>query len=259
MIIVFPFFQDNYNRMLQEQKPKKTVRKKPKASAMTRPPKRNKKKKKSAPSPQPAPNLQPANPLPPLVPPKQSIQQPQIQQVSPSMDLYNHDAVMHDETVEMMSKIPISIMANQYLSDNAAIYQFAQTGLPNMAQQELFTVCENSSAYESSEDTGVGGLSESELMGASDGIGYFEFYLYIYIIKNMNRKWKILIELFIFHFPFLEIPLSDARLLEEHDLTNVFNQLPEDAFNELFEGNYSQTINHQSLSKKSVFDFSSTE
>lgn len=33
-----------------------------------------------------------------------------------------------------------------------------------------------------------------------------------------------------------EIPLSDARLLEEHDLTNVLNQLPEDAFNELFEG-----------------------
>lgn len=119
------------------------------------------------------------------------------------MDLYNHDTVMNDESVELMSKIPASIcLTNHYLSDNAAIYQFAQTGLTNLAQQELFTVCENSSAYESSEDTGVGGLSESELMGASDGI---------------------------------EIPLSDARLLEEHDLTNVLNQLPEDAFNELFE------------------------
>lgn len=32
--------------------------------------------------------------------------------------------------------------------------------------------------------------------------------------------------------------MGDARLLEEHDLTNVLNQLPEDAFNELFEGKY---------------------
>lgn len=37
---------------------------------------------------------------------------------------------------------------------------------------EMFTVCENSSAYESSEDTGVGGLSESELIGVPDG-NYF--------------------------------------------------------------------------------------
>lgn len=31
--------------------------------------------------------------------------------------------------------------------------------------------------------------------------------------------------------------LGDTRLLEEHDLNNVLNQLPEDAFNEFFEGN----------------------
>lgn len=37
-------------------------------------------------------------------------------------------------------------------------------------------------------------------------------------------------------FCFLEIPLGDTRLLEEHDLNNVLNQLPEDAFNDLFEG-----------------------
>lgn len=35
-----------------------------------------------------------------------------------------------------------------------------------------------------------------------------------------------------------EIPLGETRLLEEHDLTNVLNQLPEDAFNEFFEGNF---------------------
>lgn len=169
--------QDNYNRMLQEQKPKKAVRKKPKISAMTRPPKRNKRKKKSTPSPpspQPKPNPTPAS-LPIPVPHKQPIQHAQIQPIPSSMDLYHHDTVMHDESVELMSKIPPSIcMTNQYLNDNAAIYQFAQTGLNNLTQQELFTVCENSSAYESSEDTGVGGLSESELMGASDGIGKFD-------------------------------------------------------------------------------------
>lgn len=36
----------------------------------------------------------------------------------------------------------------------------------------------------------------------------------------------------------VEIPLGDARLLEEHDLTNVLNQLPVDAFNDLFQGKY---------------------
>lgn len=40
----------------------------------------------------------------------------------------------------------------------------------------------------------------------------------------------------LFYFFAIEIPLGDTRLLEEHDLTNVLNQLPEDAFNELFEG-----------------------
>lgn len=41
-------------------------------------------------------------------------------------------------------------------------------------------------------------------------------------------------------FFLIEIPLGDARLLEEHELTNVLNQLPEElaeeAFNELFTG-----------------------
>lgn len=38
------------------------------------------------------------------------------------------------------------------------------------ASQDTYTMCENSSAYESSEDTGIGGLSESEqLMGVHDG------------------------------------------------------------------------------------------
>ncbi|XP_017476159.1 PREDICTED: uncharacterized protein LOC108366317 [Rhagoletis zephyria] len=69
-------------------------------------------------------------------------------------------------------------------------------------RQELLSVCENSSVYASSEDTGLGGLSETELMvGPTDTD---------------------------------DIPLGDTRLLEEHDLANVLSALPEDAFNELF-------------------------
>ncbi|KAJ6639125.1 INO80 complex subunit D [Pseudolycoriella hygida] len=154
--------RDNYNRMLQEQKPKKPPRKKPKPSAMTRPPKRNKKKKRP----------------------------PQKQNVISAIDLYNHATVIKTNGV-VVSKAG----RNDISRNNGSV------SAPN--SQEFFTICENSSAYESSEDTGVGGLSESELIGTSD-----------------------------------EIPLGDARLLEEHELTNVLNQLPEElaeeAFNELF-------------------------
>lgn len=38
----------------------------------------------------------------------------------------------------------------------------------NMLSHHMFGICENSSAYASSEDTGLGGLSESELIGAND-------------------------------------------------------------------------------------------
>lgn len=38
----------------------------------------------------------------------------------------------------------------------------------SMLGQHMFGICENSSAYASSEDTGLGGLSESELIGAND-------------------------------------------------------------------------------------------
>lgn len=43
----------------------------------------------------------------------------------------------------------------------------------------------------------------------------------------------------------IEIPLGDARLLEEHDLTNVLNQIPVDAFNDLFQGkSNTHTLTH---------------
>ncbi|KAH8318038.1 hypothetical protein KR074_003559 [Drosophila pseudoananassae] len=83
----------------------------------------------------------------------------------------------------------------------------APAGLANTADilgREMLSICENSSAYASSEDTGLGGLSESELIGANDADD-------IALVAN------------------------GAHLLEEHDLVNVFDTLPDDAFNELFE------------------------
>lgn len=73
--------------------------------------------------------------------------------------------------------------------------QHVQQMLSGAATQDLLNICENSSAYASSEDTGVGGLSESELMAAQDVIE--------------------------------EIPF------EIGNLNNVLSQLPADAFNEL--------------------------
>ncbi|XP_058983132.1 uncharacterized protein LOC109611692 isoform X2 [Musca domestica] len=73
------------------------------------------------------------------------------------------------------------------------------TSLPTAAD-DFLSICENSSA--SSVDTGLGGLSDPELMlGGPDGD---------------------------------DIPLGDTHLLEENDLANVLNSLPEDAFKELF-------------------------
>ncbi|XP_037946723.1 putative uncharacterized protein DDB_G0292292 [Teleopsis dalmanni] len=81
---------------------------------------------------------------------------------------------------------------------------FSTSSLPStdeLLTQDMLSMCENSSAYASSEDTGLGGLSESEIIpGPHDD----------------------------------DIPLDDTHLLEENDLDNVLNSLPVDAFNELF-------------------------
>lgn len=182
--------QDNYNRMLQEQKPKKIVRKKSKAVPITRTPKRNKRKKKendekAVPSPPLPPPL-----APPIVvmPPKQS-KQKQSPKFPPPIDTnlsWNHSILSHADTMQMILRSPdtMSPSINHYLSDDANMYQFA-TNVPTLTSKlqhpEMFTVCENSSAYESSEDTGVGGLSENELMGVPDGIGSF-----VYIVGSFD-------------------------------------------------------------------------
>lgn len=96
---------------------------------MTRPPKRNKKKKKLSGK----------------------------QNLISAIDLYNHGNVIKSNGI-VVSKFG----HNDIGRSNGPVIQ-----APN--GQDYFTICDNSSAYESSEDTGVGGLSESELMGTSDG------------------------------------------------------------------------------------------
>lgn len=163
--------RDNYNRIIQEQKPKKPPRKRPKPSAMTRPIKRNKKKRKSS---------------------------------------ISSDGVV--TTMSTGTTLPSVITKTGYQLTSEEISNIISRATPTsittfnthqQIHQDMLSICENSSAYESSEDTGVGGLSESELMVGTNEIAE-------------------------------EIPLGDTRLLEEHDLTNVLNQLPVDAFNELF-------------------------
>ncbi|XP_055314803.1 uncharacterized protein LOC129575353 isoform X2 [Sitodiplosis mosellana] len=219
--------RDNYNRILQEQKPKKSIKTKTKSIEPVRQPKRNKKKKRR--------NTQLVLTEPTQMIPKQQLKQAigQLnanvvannacinpttvsaattkQSIQPMINVvWNQDLFRKHhsggETPQIISAKSPALMTsmNKYLPDNVMVYQLSNS-MPNAQKikiQNIITVGENSSAYESSEDTGVGELSESELITAQDGI---------------------------------EIPLGDARLLEEHDLTNVLNQLPVDAFNDLFQ------------------------
>lgn len=218
--------------MLQEQKPKKMIRKKTKVAPIVRTPKHNKKKKKQIEEKIVAVTLPPPS-MPPTL-------QKQHVKLLPPIDTslsWNHSILSNSDNMHMIVRSPsaLSPSLNHYFSENANMYQYTTTvpSLTKLQQQEMFTVCENSSAYESSEDTGVGGLSETELIGAPDCIGIllFDFLLDF-------RGFNVLV----FLFSIAEIPLGDARLLEEHDLNNVLNQLPEDAFNDLFEGKFIHNI-----------------
>lgn len=87
------------------------------------------------------------------------------------------------ETPQIISAKTPTLMTsmNKYLhSDNVMVYQLSSNSMNSNSQkikiQNIISVGggENSSAYESSEDTGVGELSESELItAAQDGIGMF--------------------------------------------------------------------------------------
>ncbi|XP_053671537.1 uncharacterized protein LOC128721772 [Anopheles nili] len=87
----------------------------------------------------------------------------------------------------------------QQLSQYANGAQVVQPTHNNSSStQDMLTICENSSAYASSEDTGVGGLSESELMATQD------------VIEEI-------------------IPFEFSNLLHQ----NVLSHLPQEALNEL--------------------------
>lgn len=96
------------------------------------------------------------------------------------MAFYKKTSKTDGSRMLLKSQPTITVPVNHYISDNTKMFQFLPVAdetyrYHNQPHQllnhEIFTVCENSSAYESSEDTGVGGLSETELMGAPDGIG----------------------------------------------------------------------------------------
>ncbi|XP_055590503.1 mucin-2 [Uranotaenia lowii] len=96
-----------------------------------------------------------------------------------------------------ISPAPVMNLHHQQLTQQTQHFSQQQVHqlLNSATTQDLLNICENSSAYASSEDTGVGGLSESELMATQDVIE--------------------------------EIPF------EIQNLNNVLSQLPPDAFNEL--------------------------
>lgn len=192
--------RDNYDRILQEQKPKKPPRKKPKPSAMTRPPKRNKKKKKP-----PIKQIISQNhhhhhhynlnqnqniktPVTTVVASTNISQQNKIlinnQKYSKEIGVNDnnhhhhqnqqyqhhqhqhqqHEENQHQENQHIELRFP-TIKTIQPSSVTLAPIQNHQRILMIPGNtQEFLNVCENSSAYESSEDTGVGGLSETELI-----------------------------------------------------------------------------------------------
>lgn len=90
--------------------------------------------------------------------------------------VWNQDLFRNGENASAISaKSPALVTSvNKYLPDNVMVYQLSDTTVPDVSKirvQNRVTLAKNSSAYESSEDTGVGELSESELITAQDGIG----------------------------------------------------------------------------------------
>lgn len=207
--------------MILEQKPKKPPRKKPKPSAMTRPPKRNKKKKKppttknfvSQTTQQPL--LQQQNHLQQqqhhnqnqrhdqsTQQPTQSYHHPQPktmqilnQKISPMMKYIvngpgNHRQIKNVSTSGNQMHISAQTLASLQHNHNH------KTLMTPGSTQDVLNVCENSSAYESSEDTGVGGLSESEMIH-HDVIGTklylikYNCYIYLLLISfsRRNSSW----------------------------------------------------------------------
>lgn len=93
--------------------------------------------------------------------------------------VWNQDLFRKGDNSQIISaKSPSTLMSSvntKYLPDNVMVYQLSNS-VPHASAikiQNIISMGENSSAYESSEDTGVGELSESELITTQDGIGTF--------------------------------------------------------------------------------------
>lgn len=159
---------------------------------------------------------------PPTVYPQLSsqsiLQQQQQQQHQQQQHIIgrNHDLMLNNFGAHQQQQQQQSVGFDQ---------QHVQQMLSGATTQDLLNICENSSAYASSEDTGVGGLSESELMAAQDVIGEWS-----------GRRKRVGIQVDFDEYLFYsleEIPF------EIGNLNNVLSQLPADAFNELlFSGEY---------------------
>lgn len=173
------YVQDNYNRISQEQKPKKTLKTKTKSNESVRQPKRNKRKKKRnqsmAEESQIVSNQQQIKTIAQLNTTVKQTIQPTINVV------WNQEFYRKAENPQIISaKSPALVNSvSKYLPENVMVYQLSSNSIPNTQKvqiQNILSLGENSSAYESSEDTGVGELSESELMTAQDGIGMFHHF-----------------------------------------------------------------------------------
>lgn len=169
--VIFP--QDNYNRISQEQKPKKTIKSKTKSNEPIRQPKRSKKKKRRNQSVLSETQIIPKQQLKTIG----QLNATKQNHASTINVVWNQDLFRKGENAPIISaKSPALVTSvNKYLPDNVMVYQLSNT-VPNASKiklQNLVSMGENSSAYESSEDTGVGELSESELITAQDGIGRF--------------------------------------------------------------------------------------
>lgn len=179
--------------MLQEQKPKKPPRKKPKASAMIRPGKRYKKKKKfPISSSSSSSSIQQQTPLSKALShpnhqvrhheqDNQFLHQNSGDLLASSINARTNPLTTHltyktDDTI--VNKVVTSSESVGHDMGNYKINHHINNHLPVSRHcQDIpgnvdvifkthigsYTTCENS--HESSEDTGVGGLSESELIG----------------------------------------------------------------------------------------------
>lgn len=161
------------------------MKKKIKPSAITRLPKRNIKKKKQ--QQQKRQQLTPDTPKV-VQPQKQLLMTPSTVKHTKLITMSVNNLPWNSEKIRkidsnpqiMTAMVPEAIntlnpklpQENHELPGNTIMYQFAHATprITKTQQHDLLSVCENSSAYESS-DTGVGGLSESELINTTDGIG----------------------------------------------------------------------------------------